>query len=525
MHHPRFIPSAGLGGIALAVCAWSPTASAFMEDICYPSGGGAPPQNCLTLPAVCLPIGSTTPACRTFMSTQFLLEGSGQQQGARSTVHADATFLLAQSVGFSSDDAWWIAAFDEVCDYGTFQAYDMKGEPLDAATQTPTLEGLLRSNTATGGTFFHYVSTYGDGSGSPAPGLDGLVPDVTDESTEFFLAHLRKWAQAGTGPSRVLCTGGLTTESDAGSYGTGTDCYPIGGGQGARDAGNIVWSTAIFAAGKTITTTNTSGLQVIHHPDGGAAVLSPDFDSIVGAGDGGSARIMDARLGIYVHALADRISHNACTDTATVAGPSGDGWTESWTTGACDQGYHVLFHAWETGVDFSKVPAANQTTVSALSAVRSELLSFANTRGVAGASTADAGALLSDIATALETADAPGRIGAVAAVSCQYGLQPFPGAPACATSTADGGEGGSADGGEVGSADDGGEGGRADGGVDATLATTMPATVVGQSSSCSVGASVRGSTVPFAGAAAWFAVLGALGIRRRRAGQSLPRSA
>ena len=524
MHHPRFIRSAGLGGIALAAYTWSPAASAFMEDICYPNGGGSAPQNCLTLPAVCQPVGSTTPACRTFMSTQFLLEGSGQQQGARSMVHADATFLLAQSVGFSTDDAWWIAAFDEVCDYGTFQAYDMKGEPLDAATQTPTLEGFLRSNTATGGTFFHYVSTYADGSGSPAPGLDGLVPDVTDESTEFFLAHLRRWAKAGSGPSRVLCTGGLTTESDAGSHGTGTDCYPLGGGQGATDAGNIVWSTAIFAAGKTITTTNASGLQVIHRPDGGAVVLSPDFDSIVGATDGGSARIMDARLGIYVHALADRISHNACTDTATMAGPSGDGWTESWTTGACDQGYHVLFHAWETGVDFSKVPAANQTTVSALRAVHSELLSFANTRGVAGSSTADAGALLSDIATALETADAPGRIGAVAAVSCQYGLQPFPGAPACAPAAAASGDGGSsADGGVDATLADGGDSGSA-GGVDASVATSMPATDRGSSSSFSVGGAVRGSTVPLAGAA-WFAVLGALGIRRRRAGQSLPRIA
>jgi hypothetical protein len=246
---------------------------------------------------------------------------------------------------------------------------------------------------------------------------------------------------------------------------------------------------------------------VIHHPDGGAAVLSPDFDSIVGAGDAGSARIMDARLGIYVHALADRISHDACTDTAAMAGPTGDGWTESWTTGDCDQGYHVLFHAWETGVDFSQVPAANQTTVSALAAVESELASFAKTRGVAG-STADAGALLSDIATALETADAPGRIGALAAVSCQYGLQPFPGAPACATATADGGDAGSAD-----------------GSIDATAANSTPATGSGGSSSCAVGAAVHGPTAPLAGAAAWLAVLGALGIRRRKGAQSLPRIA
>lgn len=465
-----------VASLAVGLFAWSPSASAFMEDICYPEQG-AGPQNCLTLPNVCLPVGTATAGCRAAMAVQFLLEGSGQQEGARSTVHADATFLLAQAAGFSPDDAWWIAAYDEVCDYGKFEAHDMHGEPLDAATQTATLEGFVRTNTGTGGTFFHYVSTYNGGSGSPSPGLNGLVPDVTDESTEFFLAHLRRWAAAGTGTSRVLCTGGLTTQSNAGSYGTGADCYPFDAG-GA--AGNILWSTAIFAGGKAITTNSASGLQVIHQPDSGPAVLSPEFDSIVEAG-AGSERIMNARLGIYLHSLADRISHNVCTDTAAMAGPSVDGWMESWTAGPCDQGYHVLLHAWETGVDFSLVPEANRTTISALSAVYGELLSFANLRGVAAPSTTRADALLSDLATAIGTPDATARINALAAAACLHGLEPFPGTPACATGPADAG---SRDG-------------------EAT------------NSSCSVSTGTGAADVPFA-VVPWLVALGATGIRRRR---------
>jgi MYXO-CTERM domain-containing protein len=472
-----------------------------MEDVCYPGDAGVP-ENCLTLPSVCLPVGTSSMACRAAMSVQFKLEGSGQQQGARSMVHADSTYLLAQAAGFSPDDAWWITAFDEVCDYGKFQAYDMHAQPLDPATQTPTLNGFVRTNTATGGTFFHYVSTYNGGSGSASGSLDGLDPDVTDESTEFFLAHLRAWAQAGSGPSRVLCTGGLTTMADAGSYGTGADCYPYDAGADAGpDAGNILWSTAIFAAGPAITANNSSGLQVIEHSDGGAPVLSDQFDEIVGlgadAGASASAKIMDARLGIYLHALADRISHNVCTDTASMAGPSGEGWTESWTTGKCDQGYHVLFHAWETGEDFSQVPAENQTTVSALNAVHGQLLSFASARGVSPIA-ADAGSLLADMATALQTPEATARIEALATVSCKYGLKPFPGAPPCAT--------------PVTKADDGGT---ADAAVDATIMAAPPPPSSATSSSCSAGSGGRANPTSWAAALALL-VLAAFGIRSRR---------
>ncbi len=267
-----------------------------------------------------------------------------------------------------------------------------------------------------------------------------------------------------------------------GSHGravTGADCYPF---DGAEADGNILWSTAIFAGGKAVTTNNSTGLQVIHQPDGGAPVLSPEFDSIVGAG-ADSERIMNARLGIYLHALADRISHNVCTDTASMAGPSDHGWTESWTAGPCDQGYHVLLHAWETGVDFSQVPEANRTTINTLSAVYDELLSFAKLRSVAVPSTTHAEALLGDIATALETPDATARINALSAAACQHDLEPFPGAPACATEPADAAS-------------------------PAGAATT---------SSCSVGTGVGAAGVPFTAIAPWLVALGAMGIRRRQA--------
>jgi hypothetical protein len=129
---------------------------------------------------------------------------------------------------------------------------------------------------------------------------------------------------------------------------------------------------------------------------------------------------------------------------------------------------------------------------------------------VGGSSTADAGAFLGDIATALETAAAPARIDALAAVSCRFGFEPFPGTPKCGTQTSDAGDAGSKD------------AGRGGGDADATVMTSSPTSGSGTSSSCSVGAGAGTGAVRFAGAALWLTVLGAFGIRRRCVAQ--PRS-
>jgi MYXO-CTERM domain-containing protein len=188
-----------------------------------------------------------------------------------------------------------------------------------------------------------------------------------------------------------------------------------------------------------------------------------------------------------------------------MAGPTPDAWTEAWTSGPCDQGEHVLFHAWETGVDLTQVPAANRTTISALSAVQSELASFAAARGITPSSVSTS-ALISAMTTALQTADAPGRITALAAVSCANGLQPFPGAPACTAAATDAGDAGAST-------------------VDASTSTADASTSSadggsepsgsGDDSGCSTSAGAKGSSFPLGGAFAWIGALGALGIRRR----------
>ena len=97
-------------------------ASGFMEDICFSKIPG-PPSNCVSIPPECQPTGTETDACRKATANSV----RPQTEGARSTVHADTTHLMAQLIGFSADDAYWIAAYNDMMDYGVFEAHDLQG--------------------------------------------------------------------------------------------------------------------------------------------------------------------------------------------------------------------------------------------------------------------------------------------------------------------------------------------------------------------------------------------------------------
>ncbi|HEY4117257.1 MAG TPA: hypothetical protein VGM56_05355, partial [Byssovorax sp.] len=99
------------------------SASAFTEDICYPSTGGVVART--PLPAACQPAGTATQACKDAAIVSFTQ--ASNQPDARSTVHVDAPYIAAQLVGFSPDDAYWIAAYSEATDRGTFEPRDETG--------------------------------------------------------------------------------------------------------------------------------------------------------------------------------------------------------------------------------------------------------------------------------------------------------------------------------------------------------------------------------------------------------------
>lgn len=415
---PRALAVSALTFVLVAtslIAASPPTARGFAEDICYTPG--APPHNCAPLPFACPPNNGDDPLCgiRGAIRYGYTLQ---QPLGGRSLVHTDSTYIMARKVGFSLQDAYWIAAYSEATDLGTFAPRDMRSNkvPNAAALTTRDISGLVRTHFNTGGFLFHVLPTMRDPR-SPVP--NGLRPNVNDPRHEVMLTHIRRWAMEGPGSDAPLCTGGFTDRTARGDFSTGTTCY------GGRNPAQITGQYSV-AYPVTLPFQNVTGRQVI--TDG---VTSERFDSYVGE------QSANARIGIYIHALGDRISHHTCTDRATMTPPTPRhrAFDIDLVDRACNQGPHAVRHEYETGVDFHDLAAEDRTTEAALSMVYDELVNFARERGVldpaATSPAAKTTVVTNGLVPALERRNPEARIRAVTAVGCGLGVPAFPGSPAC----------------------------------------------------------------------------------------------
>ena len=179
-------------------------AAAFTEDVCYPPDGGV--AECTPLPPSCVPPPNETEACKVAASALFASLAS-RYPDARSTVHVDATYIVAQFVGFSATDAYWIVAYSEAADRGSFEPRDETGHVVGGGSlATVSVPGLQRTDFDTGGVLVHFSAPRNLAGAAAVPGIDGLHPDPTDASTELILSHLRAWAMEGSGTAHPDCT-------------------------------------------------------------------------------------------------------------------------------------------------------------------------------------------------------------------------------------------------------------------------------------------------------------------------------
>ena len=413
-----------LGGLLSSSAAW-----AFGEDICYPktanSSGLYPAVDCLPLPSACNPSATTfSSSCRTAVLNQVAATNANANPG-RSTVHSDATYLMAQVVGFLERDAYWISVYDQAIDFGSFTPADINGVAVGSGTAV--LDGLVRNNFNTGGVLFHFLAPRNNGLSIPNPNVNGLKPVVSDPN-EVLLANLRGWALSdGGSPS---CAGGLTTPVGANNYATGPACY-----LGASLTGALA---AFSTTAVPFNVQHGTGPQIIQARTTSSSVTytyAPAFPTVIDPANNDPALVKDARLAVYLHALADRISHHVCTDKSVLTGPtssaSGKNFDVQMTNPDCDQGNHFTRHALETGVTQSLVATENATTVNALNAVFDELVSFARARGLAGTS-GQRDALIADLVAALGTPGAATRVCKLVDVASKYGVTAYPGAASCA---------------------------------------------------------------------------------------------
>ncbi|MEC9364607.1 MAG: hypothetical protein VYC42_15425 [Pseudomonadota bacterium] len=457
-------------GAALLLVAYSPSTPGFAEDVCPNAAGGwgnCPIQPCPQDLAESGNLLCETIAMATTIVSQQLTNVVGP--GRRSTLHMDATYYMAQAAGFTPRQAYQIAAYDQIPDWPDYELLDEYGNLLvsrddcesedssgDAICELvpKAITGFDRNNFAGAGLNYHFMAPQLAYGAPPLP-MDGLHPDFSDPYSEHFLAHVRRWA---FGDSEQLCAGGITTRSARGDYATGDACY-----RGERESpaylGQIPFITEISPL------TNANWLT----PLGEQLVsIDPPVPASALAGFVGADVAPLARLGIYAHAVADRVSHHLCVTASYLEGPrpvdagsivtlplgyavflaltsltdpqylleqllvapvvSNPDFLLKFSDEQCDQLAHAMRHTFEAGHEQDSLHEEHQTLRPGLAAVYDELVAYAQRHGFARTQSSEFRAqMLDGLTAAITTPAAQARIDALTAFAEAMGLVPLPG--------------------------------------------------------------------------------------------------
>lgn len=354
-------------------------AMAFADDLCFDMNTGKM-FNCVELEKTCQP-GQINKYCKTALAKD-AIDSASTSKYPRSMLHMDSTFYLAQAVGIHYDAAHRIAAYNQAIDLGEYVPVNLRGTPIvDPAlclTSKPPVEckyftkplnGLVRTSLATGGSFFHYGAL---NNPKNAP-INGLNPLKNDPLVETMITNLRSWMLL----DNFLCTAGLN------GFQVGT-CYLKSNGRPGEIFGVI--PTLESSTHLDVPFKIQIQEQVLHQ-DESLIVYASSLGSYVG-----NTEAPDAKAGIYLHTLQDRISHHKCMDVTYLSAPymtPGENFVANYPRNECHQAIHLLWHGWEIGVDQNQVPVADRTLYAALDLTYDELLIYAERRGWALAQAKD----------------------------------------------------------------------------------------------------------------------------------------
>ena len=452
--------------LLLLALAAAPPAQGYAEDLCPALDGSGDWGQCALEP--CLP-GTEFIACE---GIAFVTTAVGQvlaADGVRSSLHFDSVYYLAQAAGLGARDAYFIAAHNEAVDIGRYLHRDQQGvlladpaactgaaPPPECALNSLELGGVNRNNFAGGGIFYHFMAPL-----EGVSGIDGFVPPVDDPRAEPQLSHVRRWLYQ---PDAPLCVAGLTQPDAQGSLAHGAACYQSTTRPNSELLGRIPVVTELGYLSYIDWLTPLGEQTVLTDPITGSAVPASALDAYLPP-----EQLPLLRLGIYLHALQDRISHQRCNLDSRIEGPraadAGSILTNplaepiyqflisldlanllsaltspllqvdpeffyEFSTAECDQLAHANRHSWETGTAQAPLPAEDQTTAPGLAALFDELLAFRQFYLLAGAAPPDEAAraaLLGSLLTALEIPAGEARFTALCTLAEVEGWLPLPG--------------------------------------------------------------------------------------------------
>ncbi len=429
--------------LACLLCLRPDPAAAFGVDVCYNAPGSGPDlvRNCIDVEESCrtshLPLAGQA-SCRIAATANSLsgLSGGNSIIGGRSLVHSDSTYLMAQLIGYSPWQAYQVMIYNEATDQSEYVPFDEDGSQMlseadiaDCRAQwgrampgycrviTPVMNGIYKFNDETGGMLLHLHARFSnDGAPPPPVGFPADYFSAANAPFEPLVNNLREWAMDRRPDA---CVAGLQK----------LDLAVSGRARACEASDRILKSPQSFFA------LGVSRLQIPFSSRLGTLVVNEDERGTVLASDRSFQQYIDphqvefAKLGVFLHSLADRASHHLCTDTSWFNRESSGDYNSAYDQIRCAQGSHFLWHAWEQGTDQhdDNLDAPFQTMRPALESVYDQLVYTAKLRGVNLRAGRNQSAIIDQLVEVLGTNDPKQRLDKMVALMEAHDALPLPG--------------------------------------------------------------------------------------------------
>lgn len=413
------------------------------QDVCYnsPTSGLPPIRNCIGVEEVCRTSNlqpADEVACRAKAFTDSLsgLTGNNSIISGRSLVHSDSTYLMAQLMGYTPWEAYQITIYNEATDQQFYLPFDQKGYQilddnkisqcratwgLGMARQclitTQVMNGIFRLNSDTGGMLLHLHARFSpDGVQPPNIGLPADYFSPANAPYEPLLNNMQDWA---LNRRQDACVAGILLQNTGGAPAS-TPC----------ETGDKVIESpqSVFALGVPelqLQFTSNLGRLIINEDDKGQ-VLATDSSFLEFV----TPHELDfAKLGIFLHSYADRVSHHMCTDRSWFQREDSGNYNSSYDQVYCAQGSHFLWHVWEQGTnqDSDNLELEFQTMRPALQGVWAQVLESARMRNLQLRAGINETELIDKLIDVLVLYDPTSRLDAMVALTESYGALPLPG--------------------------------------------------------------------------------------------------
>jgi hypothetical protein len=290
------------------------------------------------------------------------------------------------------------------------------------------MNGVYKFNNQSGGMLLHLHARFSpDGSEPPSIGLPANYFSPAHAPYEPLLTNLQDWAM---NRREDACVAGILVRNTGGAPAS-IPCE-------VRD--RVIKSPqSVFALGVPqlqIPFYSNLGRLIIHEDDNGQVqATDASFQGFV------TPHQLDfAKLGIFLHAYADRVSRHMCTDRSWFQQEASGDYDSTYDQVFCAQGSHFLWHAWEQGTDQStaNLESEFQTMQPALEGIWAQLLEYAGMNQILRLQPGfDQAELIRELIVILSLYDPNTRLDAMVALMESYDVLPLPGHGSAANLTID----------------------------------------------------------------------------------------